>query len=237
MSGEPLFRVILPDGRKTKLYTREKIAAAVLAEKIPRNSSIDMDGLPVPVTDFCDPEALRKLPPMSAAAAPDNLRMPPASTEEPVPVLQPARVVLPKAATKATSFPIVKTIAFGAVIVFILLLSSLLNSDSVKPKTSSIDPTESLAAFKTRLVKMEAESFISNLSVRKHTCTLQVHNDWHYQPYQIRLQVTQNLWKIWASCHYPTNPDQARIKIVDHNGNEVAGSRIFGGSLIWAQEN
>lgn len=62
-------------------------------------------------------------------------------------------------------------------------------------------------------------------------------NSWHYEPYQVRLQVAQKLWEAWARLHSPNEPDKARIKIVDLNGNEVGGSRVWAGSLIWVQED
>lgn len=68
------------------------------------------------------------------------------------------------------------------------------------------------------------------------TATLKVNNYWHIKPYQVRLQDAQNLWKLWAITSSPANRDLARIKIVDLNGNEVGGSRILAGSLIWVQE-
>lgn len=63
-----------------------------------------------------------------------------------------------------------------------------------------------------------------------------VANQWHYEPYQIRLQMGQALWKLWAGIHSPKDPDKARISLRDQMGNEVGGSRILGGSLIWVQE-
>ncbi|OHB55206.1 MAG: hypothetical protein A2Y12_09270 [Planctomycetes bacterium GWF2_42_9] len=64
-----------------------------------------------------------------------------------------------------------------------------------------------------------------------------VANVWHYQPYQLRLQMAQNLWKAWARINSPDEPDMAKIRILDLNGNEVGGSRVWGGSLIWVQQN
>jgi len=65
---------------------------------------------------------------------------------------------------------------------------------------------------------------------------ISVSNSWHYEPYQIRLQLAQKLWDAWAATHSPNEPDKARIQIVDGNGNEVGGSRAWAGSLIWVQE-
>lgn len=63
-----------------------------------------------------------------------------------------------------------------------------------------------------------------------------VSNVWHYHPYQVRLQTAQNLWNIWAKVYSPIDVDKSRIQIVDLNGNEVGGSRVWAGSLIWVQE-
>lgn len=63
-----------------------------------------------------------------------------------------------------------------------------------------------------------------------------VNNVWHYQPYQVRLQMAQGLWNAWANIHSPGDPDKARIKIVDQMDNEVGGSRVWAGSLIWVSE-
>ncbi|MFG0266655.1 MAG: hypothetical protein ACF8AM_16135 [Rhodopirellula sp. JB055] len=63
-----------------------------------------------------------------------------------------------------------------------------------------------------------------------------VSNGWHYQPYQIRLQIAQNLWQGWANIHSPHKPDSARLSVVVLNDNKVGGSRVWGGSLIWVQE-
>jgi hypothetical protein len=64
-----------------------------------------------------------------------------------------------------------------------------------------------------------------------------VANHWHSQPYQMRLQMAQNLWQSWAKVHSPKDLDKARISLRDLNGNEVGGSRVFAGSVIWVQEN
>jgi hypothetical protein len=66
--------------------------------------------------------------------------------------------------------------------------------------------------------------------------TLTVRNLWHLRHKQIRFQDAQTLWKAWAAIASPKDPDNARIKLVDQNGNEVGGSRVWGGSLIWVQD-
>jgi len=67
-----------------------------------------------------------------------------------------------------------------------------------------------------------------------------VDDSWHYSPKQVRLQAAQNLWDKWARISTASgragNADAARIRIVDQNGNEVGGSRVWAGSLIWVQD-
>lgn len=57
-----------------------------------------------------------------------------------------------------------------------------------------------------------------------HTVKIRVTSAWHSQPYQSRLQMAQNLWKLWVSVRTPAEPDRAYIKIEDLNGNKIGGS-------------
>lgn len=57
-----------------------------------------------------------------------------------------------------------------------------------------------------------------------------VPNSWFYEPKQIRLQAAQNLWQAWATFYAPDSVDDARILLVDGNGNQVGGSRGIEGS-------
>jgi hypothetical protein len=66
--------------------------------------------------------------------------------------------------------------------------------------------------------------------------TLTVSNLWHIRHKQIRLQDAQALWEAWARIASPKKQDSARIRIVDYRGNEVGGSRLWGGSLIWVND-
>jgi hypothetical protein len=59
---------------------------------------------------------------------------------------------------------------------------------------------------------------------------------WHRQSYQERLQGAQMLQRTWSRIYSPDRPDSARIKLVDRMGNEVGGSRVIGGSVIWVVE-
>ena len=83
---------------------------------------------------------------------------------------------------------------------------------------------------------------IKSVSVRRidndtWEATLTVDNLWHIRHYQIRLQDAQTLWEAWAIIASPKEPDKARIKLVDLRENEVGGSRVWGGSLIWVKKD
>ena len=107
---------------------------------------------------------------------------------------------------------------------------------SIKPQKPLVEQRE---AFVTLLQQFDADKAIVGVAegFSPHQLAITVPNDWHYQPQQIRIQMGQNFWKIWASIHSPDKPDQARISIRDLNGNEVGGSRVMAGSLIWMKEN
>jgi hypothetical protein len=79
-------------------------------------------------------------------------------------------------------------------------------------------------------------SIIGGCSAEDDKLTIVVTNAWHFYPYRIRLQVTQNLWMLWAKIRSPNDLDQARIKLTDYNENSVGGSRWLAGSLIWVEE-
>lgn len=93
-----------------------------------------------------------------------------------------------------------------------------------------------LDAYSTALQSAEV-AIVDRVAVRRSgdiwTVTLTVGDIWHIHHKQIRLQDTQNLWKLWALVASPKDPDKARISIVDQNGNEVGGSGILG---IWVQD-
>lgn len=65
---------------------------------------------------------------------------------------------------------------------------------------------------------------------------VKVKNNWHFLPKQVRLQHAQNLWAIWAKICSPSEPDNARLKLVDLNSNEIGGSRGWAGSLLWVND-
>ncbi len=107
--------------------------------------------------------------------------------------------------------------------------------DSEKETRKRLDTLISVLE-KLKITVVESVS-VQQISTDIWEATIKVRNSWHIKPYQIRLQDAQNLWSAWATIASPKEPDSARIKIVDFNGNEVGGSRVLAGSLIWVQEN
>lgn len=97
------------------------------------------------------------------------------------------------------------------------------------------------AAAKGAEAQAAGVSIVSRVEVRRlgssmWEAKLTMRNLWHIRHKQLRLQDAQALWRVWASIASPSKPDGARIKIVDQMGNEVGGSRILGGSLIWVDD-
>jgi hypothetical protein len=72
-----------------------------------------------------------------------------------------------------------------------------------------------------------------SLAVSGGTVKVTVTNLWHSRHRQVRLQDAQLLWEAWARIRAPSDPDSARILILDYRGNEVGGSRWLAGSLLW----
>jgi hypothetical protein len=92
----------------------------------------------------------------------------------------------------------------------------------------------------TFMAVMEAagvgNALISNVSTRGETITITVATGWHYQPKRVRQQSAQILWQTWAMISSRNNLDRARLSLRDAVGNEVGGSRLLAGSLIWVDE-
>lgn len=99
-----------------------------------------------------------------------------------------------------------------------------------KPKNTD---AENLDVFR-RLIA--GRPYVRTVSASGFYATITVDNDWHRQPKQIRLQHAQWLQQRWVAALGVDDGDKARIKVVDLQGNEVGGSRIVGGSLIWVDE-
>jgi hypothetical protein len=109
-------------------------------------------------------------------------------------------------------------------------------TNSSEPKKNTADDIQKYRTLMKSFDK--GENVITNVTQGRvdGEIKITVSNAWHYEPYQVRLQLAQNLWKAWAAIHSPDEPDKSRIQIVDLNDNEVGGSRIWAGSLIWVQE-
>jgi hypothetical protein len=87
------------------------------------------------------------------------------------------------------------------------------------------------------LVKYQTEGkFIRQVGRKGETIDVYVGNEWHFLPYQIRLQMAQNIWATWVLASNPETPDRARVDIKDLNGNSVGGSKLLGGSLSWVSK-
>lgn len=76
------------------------------------------------------------------------------------------------------------------------------------------------------------------LNPRVHTVLQVTVNDaWLTMPQALRKKLTTDLWQLWVRCVGDVdNADHWRISVVDTNGEEHAGSRLLGGSLIWAED-
>lgn len=109
-----------------------------------------------------------------------------------------------------------------------------------KPSFTQEHLTEQLQKFVSTLAKHGIDSSLvskANISsISQDLLEIHVTNSFVLQPYQIRLQGAQNLWRLWAAIHTPDHQDTSRIRILDMNGNEIGGSRMWGGSLIWVSE-
>lgn len=122
-------------------------------------------------------------------------------------------------------------------------LGGVLATDANKKKSSASDeqPKAKLDAY-LALVNADplASKIVESVQVEQNgqrwTATITLRNVWHLRNKQIRLQDAQTLWKAWAVVASKDDPDSARIKLVDLNGNEVGGSRVLAGSLIWVQD-
>lgn len=62
----------------------------------------------------------------------------------------------------------------------------------------------------------------------EHEIRITVGDSWYYQPKQVRLQLAQGYWRLWAGIHAPSTPDMARLKLVDRMGNDLGGSSWVG---------
>lgn len=94
---------------------------------------------------------------------------------------------------------------------------------------------EALDKYVSILNQAGVGNVISNVSRREGTATVTVSNAWFLISKGEKKQIAQNLQSLWWKCR-GGKPDEARIKIEDVNGNDLAGSRWLGGTLIYVND-
>jgi hypothetical protein len=113
-------------------------------------------------------------------------------------------------------------------------------AERAREEEAKREARQKLDSYMARLARVDS-GLVRGVSVRRTgeswIATITVQNLWHLRHYQLRLQDAQALWEIWALVASPDAPDCARIKIVDLRDNEVGGSRLLGGSLIWVDDD
>jgi len=113
-------------------------------------------------------------------------------------------------------------------------------SSQAQPEFTADQLKEQMNTFASTLSKHGIDSsLVTSVNINsfdQNTLEIHVTNIFVLQQYQIRLQAAQNLWKLWSVIHMPNSPDTSRISILDINGNEIGGSRVWGGSLIWVSD-
>ena len=127
-------------------------------------------------------------------------------------------------------------------------LGGLLETTTVTPPPQKPDEVPAMSPLASKLEAFIAilssdpiaSKIVKNVSVAQSgdrwTATITVQNVWHLRAKQVRLQDAQTFWKAWAVIASANNLDMARIKMVDLNGNEVGGSRLTAGSMLWVQD-
>lgn len=63
--------------------------------------------------------------------------------------------------------------------------------------------------------------------------------EWHGLNAQVRKDQATNIWKAWAERCLKSgveNVDSCRIKLLSAGGDEVGGSRVLAGSMIWVAD-
>jgi len=124
------------------------------------------------------------------------------------------------------SVSVLLALGFFATLVFVAIRGP------VKP-SNVIDHSKAVEQFNSTLASEGLAVFVDSMQVDRGILVVSVHNHWHMQAKQNRLQHAQNMWAIWAEICSPNDPDKARIWITDKNGNRVGGSGIAGGSMVW----
>ena len=95
-----------------------------------------------------------------------------------------------------------------------------------------------LKVYKNTLVAAHASAVVTDLGYGGDDTemTITVNDAFFYQPYQLRLEFAQSLWKYWAMIRSASDLDKAKITIKDRNGNNVGGSSSMAGSIVSMQQ-
>ncbi len=114
------------------------------------------------------------------------------------------------------------------------------SSSAVAPANPSPANTASseLDRFKVVLAATNSSGFIRSASQDGPTLILVVSEEWRYGAYAARLEAAYQTWRCWATIRSPNDMNAAFLMLLDQYGNNVGGSRLFGGgSRIWVDKN
>lgn len=96
---------------------------------------------------------------------------------------------------------------------------------------------EELATILREAATESGVKIVARSELRGETAAFTVVDQWHYQPYQMRLQGAQALQQGWARWAFPYEPKRARIVVLDAMGNKIGGSSDGDdGGAVWVSE-
>ncbi len=90
------------------------------------------------------------------------------------------------------------------------------------------------AKFKAEIERRNLGALITSATVDHKHLTVTVANSWHYEPYAVRLQMAQNLYKMWFAITDLNDEESVRVTINDLHGNRVGGQDDFYG--VWVDK-
>lgn len=96
------------------------------------------------------------------------------------------------------------------------------------PSKQSDQVTNQLPEFKAAIELSDPSGKLfdnSRTSQKQTTATIVVTEQFKGLSEQTKLQIAQNLQRIWANLVSPSNPDKAYLKLVDARGSSVVRSR------------
>ena len=92
---------------------------------------------------------------------------------------------------------------------------------------------ENQKAFQSLIDSMEMKKFAPSSYFAGEKLTIFVSQNWHAQPYRLRLQAAQQLHEMWAKIHSPDSLDYTEIELRDIGNNIVGGSSPGQPTKIW----